>query len=371
VIKRLFAVLVLALVVVISAHGIASAAVVPDELRISFWPEYEDSQVFVLEKVQYPADTPLPVEVKMAVPKGATLRWTGEIVGTDASQDITATPKVNEQADYDEVVFTLTKSRTAQLEAKWAGLKVKGKDRSLILDWTQRYDAKQTVFEFRKPSEVTDLKLSEPFGQTSPSASGREFTETAPLSLAVGQTVNLNIVYKRSTNEPTVTQDQSQQQQPATPQSSGSKSDRSGLVIIALVVGAAVFIVFMLARKKSEDDEEDVGNKKSTKQAKAGKFKAQVIVLVVFAGILVAVIANAVMNTSQVPSGSNCQQNQAYLQDGVDAYKEAFGVYPTDLKQLLESKDGKGPFVETVSLTCPTEGSPYTVIDGVVQQASK
>lgn len=370
-IKRLFIVLVLALVTITNAYGIASAAAIPDQLRVGLWPEYDDSQVLIMERVEYPADAPLPIEVKMAVPKGATIRWTGEIMSSDASQDIRTTPKVNKKADYDEIVFTLTKGRTAQLEAKWSGLKVKGKDRSIVLEWTQRYNAKETIFEFRKPSQISELKLSEPFGQTNDSAKDPDFSETAPLNLAVGQKANINITYKRSTNKPTVTEEQGQQQQPSASQGPGTKSNNLTLILIALVVGVTAFIAYTLVRKKSDEDEGDVQSKKSARLTKAGRVKPQLIVLFVFAGILIAVIANTARTSSPIPPGNNCEQNKAYLQDGVDAYKEAHGVFPTELGQLLESKDGKGPFVETISLTCPTEGSPYIVIDGVIQQGPK
>ena len=51
---------------------------------------------------------------------------------------------------------------------------------------------------------------------------------------------------------------------------------------------------------------------------------------------------------SKLPSGKDCTENVAYLQGGVDKYKQALGIYPTTVEKLLESSDGKGPFAEII-----------------------
>lgn len=72
---------------------------------------------------------------------------------------------------------------------------------------------------------------------------------------------------------------------------------------------------------------------------------------------------------SNIPSGNNCAENAAYLQRGVDKYKEAVGKYPLNVAQLLESKDGKGPFVKVVP-KCPS-GNQYVIKNGTVKEAPK
>lgn len=70
-----------------------------------------------------------------------------------------------------------------------------------------------------------------------------------------------------------------------------------------------------------------------------------------------------------VPSGNVCQENIDYLQAGVDRYRAAFGEFPASLEQLMEARDGKGPFVETIDLRCPTSGRPYIIVGGVVRDS--
>lgn len=259
-VRRTFLILILMLIAVVGAGGSAAGATAPDRLRVSLWPEYDDNQVFLVETVTYPDDLPLPIEVKLAMPKGAKVSWTGEILGADPSKDLAATPKVVELADHDEVVFTLTKSRIGQLEARWAGLKIQGKQRTIGLDWTQYYEAKETLFELRKPSGVTDLNLSPPFDKTVASPGGDEFVRAAPQSLSVGQTVNLTIAYARSTNAPTVNRAQPQPQAGAgQPQSSGATQDSGGQTMLAVVfiilgVGTAAYVAYFLSRAGSRTE---------------------------------------------------------------------------------------------------------------------
>jgi len=95
--------------------------------------------------------------------------------------------------------------------------------------------------------------------------------------------------------------------------------------------------------------------------------KIGVIVIAILAVVAIAVgLSEIDTEGTRVPSGSVCADNVAYLQGGVDSYREAFGEFPTTLEQLLETKDGKGPFVERIDLRCPSTGKPYRIQDGVV-----
>lgn len=69
------------------------------------------------------------------------------------------------------------------------------------------------------------------------------------------------------------------------------------------------------------------------------------------------------------PSGSNCPENVAYLQVGVDKYKEATGTFPVDLKELTQVKEGQGPFIEKM-VECPS-GNLYIVENGIVKEAAR
>lgn len=67
------------------------------------------------------------------------------------------------------------------------------------------------------------------------------------------------------------------------------------------------------------------------------------------------------------PSGSNCPENVAYLQVGVDKYKEVTGQFPTDVNQLLEKVSAENPAVQKLP-ACPS-GNIYIIDNGVVKEA--
>ena len=85
--------------------------------------------------------------------------------------------------------------------------------------------------------------------------------------------------------------------------------------------------------------------------------------------LLLAGCSSTHTDMSKAPSGDNCPENVAYLQQGVDNYKVALGQYPSDVQQLLDSAGGKGPFVEKVP-ECPS-GNIYVIQNGVVSEAPR
>jgi hypothetical protein len=191
----------------------------------------------------------------MAVPKGMTVVWAGELLGGEASDDIQAMHKTNPKDDYDEVVFTLTKSRIGQLEAQWAGLKVDGKAREINLEWVQRYEAQLLTFDLRVPTQTSDLEMSPPASTPGGSTKGQEFVSVAPMKLVVGQKQNFTIKYQRSTNAPSVSELPAEQQQGA-PAGKSSTSSAAIAVIVFAVIAVAMLTVYKMHNGRPVAEEE-------------------------------------------------------------------------------------------------------------------
>lgn len=238
--KRTFLFLAILSLAILHAPAALAETAVPDKLVISIWPEYNDNQALLVEQAILASTTTLPAEVRFAVPKGAVLQWTGEILGGDVSKDISTTPTVNSLADYEEVVFTVTKSRTAQIEAHWSGVKFSGKKRAVTLDWTQRYDAKETIFDFLEPTQATNVKMSPPAVSTNMSKEGLKNHQSVPKVLTVGQNMSFNVTYTRNVNTPSINAlGAASQGNTAT----GPKSPINGLVLIIIFIAAGAGIV--------------------------------------------------------------------------------------------------------------------------------
>ncbi len=202
--KKAFLLLTIIAITLLSPAGALAADAVPNNLLISLWPEYNGNQVFFMQQVEIPGNTPLPATVRFAFPTGAQVQWTGEILGTDVSKDVQATPTVIQKEGYAEVAITLTKSRIGQAEAVWSGLKFDGQNRLLTLEWIQRYDARTTTFEFLQPSQSSDIVMTpKPTGNRQ-SPEGFTFYESAPKRIPVGQTATFSVSYKRAVTTPSV-----------------------------------------------------------------------------------------------------------------------------------------------------------------------
>ncbi|MBS4031484.1 MAG: hypothetical protein KGZ63_08700 [Clostridiales bacterium] len=125
------------------------------------------------------------------------------------------------------------------------------------------------------------------------------------------------------------------------------------------------------ASNKQNGKKPATSDKRTHKQG--GSFPSTTVGIVVFIIVIVAVVYSwnsAPSISADVPSGNVCQENIDYLQAGVDSYREAFGAFPTTLEQLMESRDGKGPFVETIGLRCPSSRKPYIIANGVVRDSN-
>ncbi len=261
------------------AYG-ASATPVPDRQDIQFWPEYEDSNIVFLQTISFPKNTPLPIPVKMAVPDGAKVYWAGEITGGPAAQDITIKPSIVSKRDYQEVTFTLNRSRIAQVEAKLYGLKITGQKRVLAINWFQAYPARQTYFQVKAPTQSSGFKMSPAYKSADTSPENLRNYTSAPLRLPVGQKRVFRMVYQRSTTGPSATgpsvTQQPGQQQPgqtqgglpggqqaapgATPGGAPATGNTVIYLLIALIAGGIAYTVYQ--RREAEwaedyDDDED------------------------------------------------------------------------------------------------------------------
>lgn len=252
--RRILTVSAVVIIVLMALQVIALAAEpVPDRLYVRVWPEYQDSQVSFLTAVQFAPTTPLPINVKVAIPKGATITWAGEILGGKAEDDIQAMPKMVPKDGYDEVTFTLTRARIGQVETTWPGLKAEGDNRSVNIDWVQRYEAKDTVFELREPSQATELKISPLASDSGTGPDGARFYSTAPIKLDVGQKQTFSVTYKRSITGPSQGAGQPAPTQGQQPQAGVANSSTSAATVVLIMFMATVIVFVVYMQRKSQN----------------------------------------------------------------------------------------------------------------------
>ena len=82
--------------------------------------------------------TELPVDVAIAIPKGAEVVWAGEILGGDPAADPQLEASLDTGEDYDVLHFTLTQSLLAQIEMNMPHDWITSADdgRHIAIEWT-------------------------------------------------------------------------------------------------------------------------------------------------------------------------------------------------------------------------------------------
>lgn len=243
---------VAALITLVSLWSLAAPAAAaedgesptPRAVHIQLFPQNEHDVVF-LQAAEYEANVRLPATVRFAIPKGASVFWAGEVLGGDTSQDIKANHTVNPKEDYDEVVFPLTKARTAQVEATWHTVQQVGGTNRVVLEWVQRYPAGSVDFGFKAPTPSSTVTMTPAPRVTNTGSDNLRYYVTAPVRLAVGERTNITIQY---TGTP-----QAEGSSPAT--ATGPPSNAPLFIFVALIAGVAVALtIYAQVRKTGEQD---------------------------------------------------------------------------------------------------------------------
>lgn len=255
--KKALALLIAMAFGVISFQASAAAAV-PEKLSIEFWPEYDDEQVLFIAAVEYPQNEPLPIEVKLPVPKGAAVSWSGEILGGPSSQDVRVLPKIATKGTYDQVEFKLNKSRRAQVEARWSGIQLNGATRSIAWEWVPEFEAKSVQLGLKAPSQSSGISMSPQSVSVLSSPDKLSYYVSSPAPLVPGQKQTYRITYNRAASGPSVSSQQQQALQETSGQGAGpgapttSSAENSAVyVLIAVAAGAIFFAVHAFQKRKT------------------------------------------------------------------------------------------------------------------------
>lgn len=126
--------LVLALLLTLAVPTFAYARVVEYQIQLS--PAGDPTGALAVVNVVLDAADPLPQEVSIPVPHGATLLWAGEILGGAPQDDPAREPVVTQVGDMDVYTFTLEEALVGQLEISLDPAQVSGDELSTTVIWT-------------------------------------------------------------------------------------------------------------------------------------------------------------------------------------------------------------------------------------------
>ncbi len=181
-------------------------------------------------------ETKLPAKVRVPIPTGAVLLWSGEILGGDVADDPSREASITATADGLVVEFTLEKVRVAQVEAQWKAPTIAGNKVTSDLEWVNTTEAGTYTFAVRLPAGATNVKIS-PAEEGAPNtnADGETLHTLTPVRLEQGAKFPISISYETGNA------------------AGGSSSGLSPILIgaIVLLVIAVVALVVVVVRQGS------------------------------------------------------------------------------------------------------------------------
>jgi hypothetical protein len=167
------------------------------EYQVQFAPaDTSGNGIFVVNVILSP-DTKLPAKVRVPLPTGAVLLWSGEILGGDVSNDPSREASITPTGDGLVVEFTLEQVRVAQVEAQWSAPTTSGTKVTSNLEWINTTEAGTYTFAIRLPAGATDVKITPAVeGEVNTNAAGETLRTLTPIRLEEGAKFPISIEFE-------------------------------------------------------------------------------------------------------------------------------------------------------------------------------
>lgn len=192
----------LAFVAAILALGSAAAFAVPQAslantpLEVQVWPGGETGYTLFIVTGLVPEDVPLPATVRLPLPEGAELLWSGEILGDSVSGDVERPATVVQAQGGSAVELTAEATRTVQYEAVGMPLTVDGDFTTSVFEWLQTAPTGEISFSVRVPTAAAAVRIDpDPVGSPRVNAAGERLYAMRPAVLQVGETFSITTQY--------------------------------------------------------------------------------------------------------------------------------------------------------------------------------
>jgi hypothetical protein len=165
-------------------------------VAVDIWPEYDRPSVLVIDHLTLDAVTALPAEVTLRVPAQAEV-WAVAVVDTSGGR---INASYDRQVEGDWVALSIM-ATSPKIQVEYYDQLVKdGAARRIEYRWAGDAAVDAFSVSFQQPVDATDLVLM-PVAQSSTVAKGLTYYQTAPVSLAVGQTYTLTATYQKKNDD--------------------------------------------------------------------------------------------------------------------------------------------------------------------------
>lgn len=175
----------------------SDARLVTPTVEVQVWPSATPGSATALIVVgTLPTSTPLPATIRLPLPAGAKVTWSGEITGGTAQQDIQRPFAVVDGKGGKAVEITAEKTRIVQYEADYPAPVAEGGLMKLTLHWVQTVPGNGLHLGARLPVDATNVKTDPAFqGTASRSQTGEQLFLVPPRAVALGASIPFSIQY--------------------------------------------------------------------------------------------------------------------------------------------------------------------------------
>lgn len=182
----------------------AQEAVVIQTLEVDVWPEYDQPNVLVIYRITLSAQTKLPAEMVIRLPRSA---GAPHAVAEQTANGLfnLAYTQAGEDGDWLLFRFTTTLPQL-QLEFYDNSLVKEGSLRSYTYRWPGDYQVENMTIVVQQPRTATDMRLEPSTGTSGPGNDGLIYFNVPVGKVAAGSTFNLDLRYTK--NDDLLTQPQ-------------------------------------------------------------------------------------------------------------------------------------------------------------------
>ncbi len=188
--------LVFALAAPAAGEAAEAVSLAGTPMEVQLWPGGEAGYTLFIVTAHIPEDAELPVTVRIPIPAGSRVLWSGEILGGPVAEDPERAASVYAVERGQVLEMTAETTRTVQYEAVGPALQVVDGLTTAVFDWVQSVEAGEVSFSVRLPASAEVVRL-DPDAPGAPRVNerGEQLYTLRPVTLSEGQEYRVTAAY--------------------------------------------------------------------------------------------------------------------------------------------------------------------------------
>jgi hypothetical protein len=197
--RKWFLILVMAALLVFPSFALAQDEIKIQSVNVSLWPEYDKTEMLVINYIVLSKTTAFPVLLDVRIPADAALHTVA--VGQSSDQVSDQGVDYTTQKDGDWLAISINVTGPAvQIEYYDPGLKKEGDQRSYLYRWLSDYDVAGFDVVFQAPFESAAFKSSLPLQDDGIHADQMQYYFSTVGAVPADKIFTFDLNYEKSTD---------------------------------------------------------------------------------------------------------------------------------------------------------------------------